>query len=244
MFQESLLSGHDSRRPWTFSVSLLTQLLLVSLAVLLPLLGKPMLPLVSRAFVLLEPPKPPRGAPPPAQTIVVERPQRFDQELRQPQTIPDRAELIVDRAPAEIASGPVVVGADPGGAGAGVIRSIVADVPAVRPPAPPPPKPEAKPAAAVKPITVGGRVQDARILRRVTPAYPPLARQARISGAVLLKAVIAADGTVEQLEVVSGHPLLIQAALTAVQQWRYRPTLLNGQAVPVLTQIEVRFALQ
>ncbi len=244
MFQQSLMGGDDSRRPWTFSVSLLTQLLVVTLAVLLPLLSEPVLPLVSRAFVLLEPPAPPRGAPPPPKTRVVKEPERFTKEMVQPKTIPDRVELIVDETPAEIVAGPTVIGADPGRGVRGALpESFVPEAPLVRPPAPPPPKagPEAAPSG---PVPVGGKVQDARVIQRVLPVYPPLARQARVSGAVLLKAIIAADGSVEQLTVVSGHPLLIQAAVAAVQQWRYKPTLLNGKAVPVSTQIEVRFALQ
>jgi len=92
-------------------------------------------------------------------------------------------------------------------------------------------------------ITVGGSVQEARIERQVKPGYPPLARQARISGEVRLEAVIGVDGTVQQLRVVSGHPLLSGAALEAVRQWRYRATTLNGKPVEVSTVISVRFLL-
>ena len=75
------------------------------------------------------------------------------------------------------------------------------------------------------------------------PAYPPLAKQARVSGTVRLIGVIAKDGTMQQLQMVSGHPLLVQAALDAVRQWLYRPTLLNGQAVEVIAPIDVIFTL-
>lgn len=102
----------------------------------------------------------------------------------------------------------------------------------------PPKKPE-----EVKRITVGGSVQEARLLRQVKPAYPPLARQARISGEVRLEAVIGFDGTVQQLRVVSGHPLLSGAALEAVRQWQYQATMLNGKPVEVSTVISVRFLL-
>ncbi len=94
-----------------------------------------------------------------------------------------------------------------------------------------------------KPRPVGGDVQAAKIIRRVTPAYPALARQARISGTVRLVGVIARDGTIQRLEVESGHPLLIRAALDAVRQWVYRPTLLNGEAVEVIAPIDVIFTL-
>jgi len=103
--------------------------------------------------------------------------------------------------------------------------------------APPPPKPKGGP------LKVGGNVQAARIVNRVQPVYPPLARQTRISGTVRLHAIIGKDGTIQSLEVLSGHPLLQQAALDAVRQWRYQPTLLNGDPVDVDTTIDVIFSL-
>jgi protein TonB len=86
-------------------------------------------------------------------------------------------------------------------------------------------------------------VQAARLVNKVTPLYPPLARQTRISGTVRLHAIIGKNGAVEQLQVVSGHPLLVQSALDAVRQWRYQPTLLNGDPVEVDTEIDVVFSL-
>jgi protein TonB len=86
-------------------------------------------------------------------------------------------------------------------------------------------------------------VQKAKLARQVKPQYPPLARQARIQGTVKLTAVIAKDGSIQELQVISGHPLLVPAALQAVKQWQYNPTLLNGQAVEVVTQIDVNFTL-
>ena len=75
------------------------------------------------------------------------------------------------------------------------------------------------------------------------PVYPQPARLARISGTVRLEALISRDGMIQSLRVMSGHPLLAQAALDAVRQWVYRPTRLNGEPVEVLTQIEVNFKL-
>jgi len=86
-------------------------------------------------------------------------------------------------------------------------------------------------------------VQQAKLIRQVKPVYPPLARQARIQGTVRLTAIIARDGTIQELQVVSGHPLLVPAALEAVKQWVYQPTLLNGEPVEVITQIDVNFTL-
>jgi protein TonB len=81
------------------------------------------------------------------------------------------------------------------------------------------------------------------LIRRVEPTYPPLARQARIQGTVVLAAVISKAGTIDNLRLVSGHPMLVGAALDAVSQWRYRPYILNGEVIEVETQITVNFML-
>ena len=83
----------------------------------------------------------------------------------------------------------------------------------------------------------------AKLLRKVMPVYPALARSARISGVVRLVGIIGKDGTIQNLQLVSGHPLLAHAALEAVQQWIYKPTLLNGTPVEVIAPIEVNFTL-
>jgi protein TonB len=81
------------------------------------------------------------------------------------------------------------------------------------------------------------------LIRRVEPQYPPLARTARIQGPVILEAVISKEGTMQNLRLVSGHPMLVPAAINAVSQWRYRPYILNGEAIEVETQITVNFLL-
>ena len=93
------------------------------------------------------------------------------------------------------------------------------------------------------PIAIGGNVMEAKILKRVMPIYPQLAKNARISGKVHLLSIIAKDGSIQKLEVIDGHPLLLRAALEAVKQWIYRPTLLNGEPVDVVAPIEVNFTL-
>ena len=110
---------------------------------------------------------------------------------------------------------------------------------------PPPPVQEEAPAVSEPPIRihVGGNVQAAKLVFQPRTAYPPLARQARVQGIVRLEAVINMDGTIEKLMVLSGHPLLVRAALDSVQQWRYQPTLLNGKPVEVVTIIELSFTL-
>ena len=114
------------------------------------------------------------------------------------------------------------------------------------PPPPPPPPPSLPPIGGIiapQTIQVGGAVQAAKIVSKVNPTYPLLARQTHISGTVRLHAIIGKDGSVQRLEVISGHPLLVQSALDAVYQWRYQPTLLNGKPVEVDTTVEVIFSL-
>jgi len=101
----------------------------------------------------------------------------------------------------------------------------------------PPPKPP------VQRIRQGGKITSANIIKKVAPKYPGKARAAGIQGKVTLHVIIGKDGSVSQVDVIAGHPLLIQAAIDAVRQWKYRPTLLNGEPVEVDTTIEVIFTL-
>jgi TonB family protein len=103
----------------------------------------------------------------------------------------------------------------------------------------PPPPVKAPPTRIVQ----GGDVQASKLVLKVNPTFPTLAKNARISGKVILDAVISADGTIQKLNVRSGHPLLVPAAVDAVKQWRYSPTLLNKVPVEVQTMIEVTFIL-
>ena len=112
-------------------------------------------------------------------------------------------------------------------------------------PVPLPPAPKPQPALKqMEPVRVGGGVQAAKLIFSPKPVYPPLARQARISGTVRLIALISPDGHIRNLRLMTGHPMLAPAALAAVSQWVYKPTLLNGMPVEVLTDIKVNFVLQ
>ena len=117
----------------------------------------------------------------------------------------------------------------------GVLGGIISSS---APPPPPPPK-----AVTPKRIRLGGQVEQAKLMFQPKPEYPPLAKMARIQGTVKLEALISKDGTIQELKVISGHPLLVKAAVSAVQQWRYRPTLLSGEPVEVQTEIDVIFTL-
>jgi len=104
---------------------------------------------------------------------------------------------------------------------------------------PPPPKPVKR-----DPIKVGGNVQESKLIRRVEPIYPELAKRARVQGRVVLVVTVDEEGNVSEINITSGHPLLNEAAVTAVKQWKYSPTLLNGEPVPVIATVTVIFNLK
>jgi len=180
---------------------------------------------------LLAPPPPPAPPPPVQAKVTPTRPrERFEDVLRQPRQIPERVTLIEDRLElaARVAPGPGLEGGVPAGMSGSVFGLLTANI------APPP---------VPKPIQVGGRIQAARLVNRVVPTYPEEAIEAGMEGVVVLHAVIARDGSVKELALESGHPMLAPSALEAVRQWRYKPLLLNGQIVEVETTIEVQFKL-
>jgi protein TonB len=168
--------------------------------------------------------------------------------LRAPKIIPKEiATIREEELPPPTAGVAGVVGGVPGGVAGGtpggVLGGIIGSVPSAAPPPPPPPPAKKEVVQQVQRIKIGGSVQQAKLIRQPRPVYPPLAKQARISGTVQLSAVIAKNGTIQELKAVSGHPLLIPAALEAVRQWVYQPTLLNGEPVEVQTTIDVNFTL-
>jgi len=143
-----------------------------------------------------------------------------------------RPNVVIEVAPASGIAGGIsggVTSGITGGVMGGVAGAGAAQLPA--------------PADGAMRIRVGGNVQAANLIKKVTPAYPPLAKQARISGTVQFTALIGADGSIQSLQLVSGHPLLVESAQEAVKQWMYKPTLLNGNPVEVITQIDVNFTL-
>ena len=161
--------------------------------------------------------------------------------LRQPPQVPSAILPEINAPSPDLLaglSGPAIQG-DPNG----VPYGTMVDLAPIARPEPPKLAPQSAAPATRAPVRVGGQVQAAKLVHQVTPVYPPLARQARISGIVRLEAVISRGGLIESLQVMIGHPLLTQAALDAVRQWVYQPTLLNTVPVEVLTQIDVNFKL-
>ena len=157
-----------------------------------------------------------------------------------PKEIPDQIAMIEEEE-LPIAGAGVVGGITSVGSAGSVIGGLIGAVQTAAPPPPPPvKKPKPKPPQRIR---VGGSVQRARLIRQPKPQYPPLARQARIQGTVRFTAIIGKDGKIANLTLESGHPLLVPAATAAVSQWVYKPTMLNGEPVEVVTVIDVNFTL-
>jgi protein TonB len=249
MFEQSFLDRSGStNRPWTVAVGFFVQTIGIGLLILIPLIATDTLPRQQLMSFLVAPPPPPPPPPPPAAApvkVIKILPKQFDAgRLMAPKVIPKQIAMIREDELPDPSGSIGVVGGVPGGFGGtpgGVIGGIIGGVP-VAPPPPPPGKVE-KPVTPQR-IRVGGNVQAAKIVRQPKPIYPPLAKQARIQGTVRFTAIIGRDGTIQNLQLVSGHPLLVPSAQEAVKQWVYQPTLLNGEPVEVITQIDVNFTLQ
>ena len=242
MFEEMVVSSQSSKKtnkPWTVVVSMIVQVTLLGILILIPLIYTEALPKAMLSTMLVAPPPPPPPPPPPQPAQIVKvKPQVHlmqNNQLVAPKVIPKEVKIIKEEAepdPGAMGMTGGVPGGVAGGSMGGVLGGVIGGSGA-----PPPPRP------TQTRIRQGGAVTAASLINRVQPVYPPLARQTRVSGTVRLHAIISKEGTVQQLEVMSGHPLLVQAALDAVRQWRYRPTLLNGEPVEVDTTIDVIFSL-
>jgi len=251
MFEQTFVDGvGKTNKSWTVLVSFIAQIIFLGICVILPMIYFNVLPKTQLTSFLVAPPPPPPPPPPPAAAVAVKIvkviPRQFDAgRLMAPKSVPKEIATIREEElpPASSGVGGVMGGIPGGVAGGtpgGVLGSILSTTNSALPPPPPPPAPKT---VTPKRITIGGNVQQAKLVRQPKPIYPPLAKQARISGVVHLAAVISKDGTIQDLKVISGHPLLIPSALEAVKQWVYQPTLLNGEPVEVSTQIDVNFTL-
>ncbi len=231
----------DNWKRATIPIAYIFEAIIVGVTVLIPLIYTEALPKAQLMTFLVAPPPPPPPPPPPAVAPVkIIKRVTAEDIMRAPTVIPKTIERIKDEPepPPQIAAGVVggVPGGMPGGTPGGVLGSIISSAAAAPPP--PPPKP-----TTPKRIRVGGQVEQAKLIFQPKPEYPPLAKMARIQGTVRLEAIISKDGTIQDLRMISGHPLLVKSALEAVQRWRYQPTLLNGEPVEVVTEIDVNFTL-
>jgi len=239
MFEDSLLESAGKLKrtnPGYAVLSFSLEVLLIGILILIPLIYTEALPNAALATFLVAPPPPPPPPPPAAaQVMKVRIESELDRgQLRQPTAIPRKVAILHEEDMAPPSSGVVggVLGGVPGGSSGGVIGGVLGSL--------------ATPTAHVAPpkrITVSQGVTAGMVINKVQPLYPPLAKQARVQGQVVLAAIIGKDGTIQNLHVVSGHPMLVQSALDAVRQWRYKPYFLNGEPVEVDTTITVNFSL-
>ena len=236
-----------TRRPLAVALSFGGQVLVVGLTVLFPILRpegilpRRMLHVITAPLGITRETEPQRQKSMAHATFVRTSSHVFIEPVfRQPASIPAGILTDENEPPAALSAGtggPIIPDATDGVPwGTGTSASPI-------PKLPPPKSAQAAAPAPTPRVRVGGVVQAAKIVHQVMPVYPPLAKQARVSGTVRLDAVIGRDGVIQSLQVMSGHPWLAQAALDAVRQWVYRPTLLNGEPVEVLTQIDVNFKL-
>jgi periplasmic protein TonB len=240
MFEQSLFIDHAGKRKTaTFAASLTAQILVAGVLLIAPLFYHEVLPAlrapdIAPVLEIWRPPEPPAAeSRPTARSHGLAVPGLFRPPVVVRSDYPQAAMVIVDLdAPALPATSGITL----------PIGSSVTLPRFEKPPAATTVKPDlVKPPT---PVRVGGNVQAAKLIRQVVPVYPRPASQFRISGTVHLLGIIAKDGTIQRLQVLSGHPLLRQAAVDAVSQWIYRPTVLNGQPVEVEAPIDVIFTLQ
>lgn len=248
MFEDSLVESGNrfsgGKRAGTTVLSFVLQMLFLGVLILIPLIYTEALPKQQLMTFLVAPPPPPPPPPPPAAAAPVKVVKAIQSEidqgaLRTPTAIPKKIAMIKEEEAPPPSSGVVgviggVQGGVPGGTIGGVIGSIVSSTPVAAPKVAAP---------VVQRQRVSSGVATGLLIHKVQPSYPPIAKSARIQGSVVLKAVISKTGTIENLQVESGHPMLTQAALDAVRQWRYKPYFLNGEPVEVETQITVNFSL-
>ena len=240
MFEDSLIESGNrlkTKRLGTTVISFLLQVGLIGILILIPLIYTDALPKTQLMTFLVAPPPPPPPPPPPAAAVKVVKIQSeiISGQLRTPTRIPTKIQMIKEEeAPPDLGGGVTggVPGGIPGGSSGGVIGGILSsthvDVPKV---------------ATPQRVRVSTGVATGLLIKKVTPNYPQLAKQARIQGQVVLQAEISKDGTIQNLQLISGHPMLAPAAIEAVRQWRYKPYLLNGEPVAVETQVVVNFSL-
>src|SRR5450631_1540952 len=237
MFEDSLIESGGklkTKRGRTTMFSFFLELGIIGFMILIPLLFTEALPNLQSAMSLVAPPPPPPPPPPAAVRIVTQvQTDTVNGQLRTPTKIPKKVEMIKEEeAPPPMMAGVVggVPGGIPGGSMGGVMGGIVGSTALI-------------PKVAVQRIRVSSGVTQGLVVHRVEPLYPAIAKAAHVQGTVILAAVIGKDGTIQNLHVVSGHPLLQGAAMDAVKQWRYRPYILNGEPVEVDTQVVVNFTL-
>ena len=241
MFADSFLEtswDQQTSRSWTTLTSFGLQVVIISLLLILPLLknvAQPSGRVLPTPLSWGAPPPPP--VPPHQRSATVMQSNLADNVIIAPPSIPSHVAIIDEVAPPpQLSFNTWGVRGGTGTGGGDGVTGMLNDLDRA---APPPPQPPAPPARHFRP----SNILEGSLIRRVQPSYPTLARTAHIQGSVVLSAVISKAGTIENLQVLSGHPMLVAAAVEAVRQWRYRPYILNSEPVEVETQITVNFTL-
>jgi protein TonB len=243
MFEDSLLESGGrlkTKRGSTTTIAFIFEVALVGVLVLIPLVFTEALPKQQLMTFLVAPPPPPPPPPPAAAPVKVVKQIQTDivnGQLRTPTKIPQKVQMIKEEeAPPPVMASSGVVGGVPGGVPGGQMGGVIGGIISSTPMAVPK-------VATPQRVRVSQGVSTGLLVHKVNPNYPPLARQARIQGTVILQAEISKTGDIQNLRLISGHPMLAPAAIEAVKQWKYKPYLLNGEPVEVETQVQVNFTL-
>ena len=248
MFKDLIESSSrgGSRDKRSLFVSGAVHAILVLVLIIVPLVHYDTLP-APISYVGLPPASPPPSPPPlPAAPLPNVKVRKVAEvavsSLMEPATIPIGIPELRDDIPdiSTIATSRYglpggIPGGDVGAIGDYQPSAVLEYIPAVAPPPPP--------AAAKKPIRVASTLQTSKLIRRITPDYPPLAKQARVEGMVMLQVLVDETGNISEINIIRGHPLLVQAAVDAVKEWKYSPTLLNDEPVAVIATVTVNFVL-
>jgi periplasmic protein TonB len=245
VFAEAMLEGSSTRQkrhPLKWAASLGAHVGVLVILLLMPLYFSQGLNLQRLNATLLIAPPPPAAAPPPPPPSAVVRAARVTPKtftpgkLTAPSYVPKAVVATPDAAPPAEAFAGIpggISGGMPGGQVGGVLGGVMNGV--------------AAPAAPIvaegpkQPVRIGGDVKAPRLISGPAPVYPILARQGRIQGIVVIEAIIDEHGNVVQEKLISGHPLLVQAAMKALSQRKYEPTVLDGQPTPVDLRVEITF---
>lgn len=248
MFSDSLLEfgAQRKRKAFATTTSFILNCLALGVLLALPLAFTEELPKAQLLTFLVAPPPPPPPPPPAAaqaQRIIhqIQTDVLSTGQLRTPSRIPQKVQMIKEEeAPPPMNAGAGVVGGVPGGIPGGQLGGVIGGI--VNSTSSLSAVPKFIPVAPQR-VRVSQGVTRGLLIHRIEPTYPTLAKAARVQGEVVLTAIINTNGEIQNLQLVSGHPMLVPSALEAVRQWRYKPYLLNGQPVEVETTITVIFAL-
>jgi periplasmic protein TonB len=246
MFADSVLEFGQQKKRQSFATvtSFILNCLAIGVLLIMPLAFPESLPKGQLLTFLVAPPPPPPPPPPAAEQVQrVVRQIQTDLlntgQLRTPSKIPQKIQMIrEEEAPPPMPATGGVVGGVPGGIPGGQLGGVIGGIVSATNAA----VPRFIPVTPQR-VRISQGVTRGLLVQKIEPQYPPLARAARVQGEVVLSAVIDTNGQITNLQLVSGHPMLVPAAIAAVKQWRYKPYLLNGQPVEVETTITVIFSL-